>query len=104
MDDDELPPDATPTPEMDRRASSDRRQEDRRKADVPVETDRRAGAERRAGPRRKRQGPNQYELDAAELEFINAINAFKAHSGQPFPTWSEVLGILRRLGYEKSSE
>ncbi len=104
MTEDALPPDDTPTPEMDRRASSDRRQGDRRKVNVPVEKDRRAGAERRTGPRRKRRGPNQYELDADELEFINAINAFKAQSGRPFPTWSEVLGILRRLGYEKSRE
>ena len=104
MTEDVPPQETAPTPEMDRRARSDRRQGDRRKVDVPVEHDRRKGADRRTGPRRKRRGPNQYELDADELEFINAINAFKAHTGRPFPTWSEVLGILRGLGYEKSRE
>ncbi len=101
MTEDVPPPEPASPPEMDRRARSDRRQGDRRKADVPVEHDRRKGGDRRTGPRRKRRGPNQYELDADELEFINAINVFKANSGRPFPTWSEVLGILRGLGYDK---
>ncbi|MDF1701543.1 MAG: hypothetical protein P1V36_10350 [Planctomycetota bacterium] len=57
-------------------------------------------ADRRQGPRRKRS-MNQYDLEADTLEFINAINRFKDRSGRPFPTWSEVLGILRELGYEK---
>lgn len=86
--------------EMDRRSASDRRTGERRTEDVPVEVDRRSGAERRKGPRRKRS-INQYDLEADTLEFINAINAFKAQMGRPFPTWSEVLGILRSLGYEK---
>ena len=86
-------------PAADRRSTSDRRGEDRRTRDVPVAVDRRK-ADRRQGPRRKRS-MNQYDLEADTLEFINAINRFKDRSGRPFPTWSEVLGILRELGYEK---
>lgn len=88
--------------EMDRRARADRRQGDRRKQQVPVPLDRRRGSERRSGrDRRARQGPNTYDLEADELEFVNAVQRFKERSGRPFPTWSEVLGILRDLGYEK---
>ena len=88
--------------EMDRRTRTERRTGDRRTKDAPVAEDRRSGKDRRQGPRRKRS-MNQYDLEADTLEFINAINAFKARVGRPFPTWSEVLTILRELGYEKQS-
>jgi hypothetical protein len=88
------------TPEIDRRSTDDRRQAERRRQELPVERERRAGQERRKGPRRKRS-MNQYDMSADALEFINAINRFKDSSGRSFPTWSEVLEILRGLGYEK---
>ncbi|MDA1193850.1 MAG: hypothetical protein O2894_01560 [Planctomycetota bacterium] len=87
-------------PAADRRAGADRRGPDRRVRDVPVKVDRRKGDERRKGPRRKRS-MNQYDLEADVLEFIGAIGRFKERSGRPFPTWSEVLAILKGLGYEK---
>ena len=40
-------------------------------------------------------------VDAEELEFIQAIEDFKRKNNQPFPSWSEVLDILRNLGYSK---
>jgi hypothetical protein len=36
-----------------------------------------------------------------ELEFMNALAEFKRASGRTFPTCSEILGVLRQLGYEK---
>ena len=36
-----------------------------------------------------------------ELEFIQAIEAFKSETGQLFPSWSEVLQVLKSLGYTK---
>ena len=91
--------------EADLRTKSDRRKpSERRQRDEPVEVDRRSGIDRRKVQRRKRRGPNQYELDGDELEFISAINEFKAQTGRPFPTWSEVLKIVRALGYAKSGE
>jgi hypothetical protein len=92
----------------DRRARSDRRGgPDRRKQDVPVTIDRRTGQDRRTLPERRTTDPGKtaggYDLDAETLEFIHAINRFKAENGRPFPTWSEVLSILRTLGYEKRS-
>lgn len=87
--------------EMDRRGG-DRRRVERRVRVVPVTVDRRKGRDRRTGlDRRSRQGPGAYDLAAEELEFINAINAFKRKSGRSFPTWSEVLQIVRELGYRR---
>ena len=36
-----------------------------------------------------------------EIEFMNALAVFKQTSGRLFPTCSEILGVLRSLGYEK---
>jgi len=33
-----------------------------------------------------------------------AMNEYKHQSGRMFPTWSEVLEVLRSLGYEKVAE
>ena len=38
---------------------------------------------------------------ADEVEFMNALAEFKRTSGRTFPTCSEILSILRGLGYEK---
>jgi hypothetical protein len=37
------------------------------------------------------------------MEFMMAMTAYKQRSGRMFPTWSEVLEVLRNLGYEKQS-
>lgn len=39
-----------------------------------------------------------------ELEFMQAMHTYKQRSGRMFPTWSEVLEVLRSLGYEKAEE
>ena len=38
---------------------------------------------------------------ADEVEFMNAMATFKRTNEQTFPTCSEILEILRNLGYEK---
>lgn len=35
------------------------------------------------------------------LEFINAIEMFKRKIGRPFPSWSNILDIVKSLGYRK---
>ena len=35
------------------------------------------------------------------MEFMQAMQDYKASSGGMFPTWSEVLEVLQGLGYEK---
>ena len=41
-----------------------------------------------------------YSID--EVEFMNALEEFKRASGRLFPTCSEILGVLRSLGYERT--
>ena len=38
--------------------------------------------------------------DADEVEFLKAMELFKR--SRPFPTWSEVLRVLKGLGYRKT--
>lgn len=41
------------------------------------------------------------ELDAEQLEFLQAIEHFKKKYKRRFPTWSEVLVVLKQLGYRR---
>jgi hypothetical protein len=81
----------------------DRRNEgDRRKMQIPVAIDRRKG-ERRLGERRRQVDPTTCERDYTEEEiaFMKAMEDYKAAFARPFPTWSEVLEVLKSLGYRK---
>lgn len=49
----------------------------------------------------ERSAPAMAEIDAEALEFIEAIDRFKRQHGRPFPSWSEVLMVLRELGYRR---
>jgi hypothetical protein len=83
---------------QDRRTGVDRRQKS-----VPVAVERRA-CERRAKVCRRRQiDPTTCERDYSldEIEFMNAIELYKRASGRMFPTCSEVLEVIQKLGYEK---
>jgi len=46
--------------------------------------------------------PRPDEMDADVLEFITAIDEYKRERQRPFPSWSEILGILKELGYDRS--
>ena len=48
-----------------------------------------------------RSSPALAEVDADVLEFIAAIDRFKKENGRPFPSWSEILLVLRELGYRR---
>jgi hypothetical protein len=98
----EADPAAGSDAEQDRRLKPERRHGDRRQHEEPVSVDRRAGVDRRQVQRRTPRNINAYELGADELEFIQAIHTHKQRTGRAFPTWSEVLRILRELGYEKT--
>jgi hypothetical protein len=41
------------------------------------------------------------DYNQAETEFMKAMQLYKQASGRMFPTWSEVLEVLKGLGYEK---
>lgn len=63
----------------------------------------RAAKARLVSGRRRFVDPTTCERDytEAEVEFMKAMNEYKHSSGRMFPTWSEVLEVLRALGYEK---
>ena len=108
----------------DRRADTDRRSgkpgnycgaERRKSADRRVLRDRRTGGDRRTTFDRRRdlrrkedQAAFQKRIEVGELtleeiEFVRAIDQYKTKFNRPFPTWSEVLAVVKELGYTKDS-
>lgn len=89
----------------DRRASVvDRRSGlDRRKTDKPH-----PGLERRRGPGRRRsdtrRSAEEGEMTEEQFEFVRAVDEYKRVNGRPFPTWTEVLDVIKALGYRKVAE
>jgi len=63
----------------------------------------RAANARQKSGRRRFVDPttSEREYTEAEMEFMLAMSKYKQSSGRMFPTWSEVLEVLRSLGYEK---
>jgi hypothetical protein len=88
---------------------TDRRGGERRKRNIPVAVDRRKGKDRRqqqVGERRRQVDPTTCERDYndEEIAFMKAMDQYKRDNRRPFPTWSEVLEVLRALGYRKVAE
>jgi hypothetical protein len=86
---------------------ADRRGPDRRKRSIPVAVERRSGKDRRQqGERRRQIDPTTCERDYSdeEIAFMKAMDQYKRDNRRPFPTWSEVLEVLRALGYRKVAE
>ena len=80
---------------------------DRRKRALPVPQERRTGKERRnQGERRRQIDPTTCERDYSdeEIDFMKSMDQYKRDNRRPFPTWSEVLEVLRALGYRKVAE
>ena len=84
----------------------DRRRGDRRKGDGDAAAA--AAAIATKAPQRKKQrrrhiDPTTCERDYSgdEIEFMRAMDDYKRDSGRMFPTCSEVLEVLRSLGYFK---
>jgi hypothetical protein len=87
--------------ELERRAKSERRGNERRKQSTPVAVERRQ-VERRVKVQRRRQiDPTTCERDYNddEIQFMQALDAYKRASGRMFPTCSEILEVIRALGY-----
>ena len=66
----------------------------------------RRSADRRKTERRRQIDPTTCERDyqPEEVEFMRAMDDYKRRSGRQFPTWSEVLEVIRDLGYRKVAE
>ena len=88
------------------RRGNERRGNERRKRQIPVAIERRSGKDRRHGERRRQIDPTTCERDYSEEEiaFMKAMDQYKRDNRRPFPTWSEVLEVLRALGYRKVAE
>ena len=90
----------------------DRRRKKRRYADRPSQKTspkpaaKKAEDDQRKVERRRQIDPTTCERDYAEdeVEFMTAMDDYKRRSGRMFPTWSEVLEVLRDLGYRKVAE
>src|SRR5690242_8292414 len=97
---------------VDRRSGIDRRQltaeasgytgpERRSGIERRIET----GLERRRGPGRRRsddrRAAEEGEMTAEQFEFCMAIAAYKKVNKRMYPTWTEVLEVVRQLGYRK---
>jgi ribosome maturation protein Sdo1 len=77
-----------------------------RRRDQQTAAARPANLERRTKVQRRRQiDPTTCERDYSdqEVEFMNAMDDYKRKSGRMFPTCSEVLEVIRSLGYIKFS-
>ena len=88
----------------------DRRRGPRREAEQGTKVPESAGPpvrlERRQKVNRRRQiDPTTCERDYTddEIQFMNALDEYKRTSGRMFPTCSEVLEVVRSLGYVRQS-
>ena len=52
-------------------------------------------------PKPARRAAPRVECDSEALAFIEALERFKKEHQRPFPSWSEVLFVLKSLGYRK---
>ena len=82
---------------VDRRAGVDRR---RLHTCDPTNLERRRGPGRRLSDFVK--AAEEGEMTGEQFLFLMAIDTFKRVNGKTFPSWSDVLEIVRKLGYRKT--
>lgn len=72
----------------------------RRKNSEPVAND------RRKNHRRRQIDPTtcEREYSDAEIEFMHALDEYKRLSGRMFPTCSEILEVLLKMGYRQVAD
>ena len=98
--------------EVDRRTGLERRQttpEDAgytgRERRSGIERRDTTGLERRRGPGRRRsddrKAAEEGEMTGEQFEFVMAIETYKKVNKRMYPTWTEILEIVRQLGYKK---
>jgi hypothetical protein len=70
--------------------------------------ERRSNLERRRGPgiRRseERKAAEEGQMNDEQFEFLMAIDNYKRKNNKPFPSWTEVLEVVKALGYRKVAE
>lgn len=87
---------------VDRRALQAEQAGDAESSDKSVATN----LERRRGPGRRRtdfmRSAEEGEMSQEQFLFLMAIDAFKRVNNKTFPTWTDVLEVIRKLGYRKT--
>ena len=90
---------------MDEKSFTERRSGQDRRASV---VDRRLGLDRCRGPGKRRtddrRNAEEGEMSDEQMEFLQAIDQYKRKNARPFPTWTEVLEVIKALGYRKVAE
>jgi hypothetical protein len=90
---------------MGKERSQERRNSDDRRGSV---VDRRLGLDRRRGPGRRladdRKSAEEGQMSDEQFDFLMAIDEYKRKNTRPFPTWTEVLDVIKALGYRKVAE
>ncbi|HOK95042.1 MAG TPA: hypothetical protein PK052_10870 [Anaerohalosphaeraceae bacterium] len=70
--------------------------------------DRRSGFDRRRGPGHRRtperRAAEEGQMTPEQFEFLMAIDQYKRANQRPFPTWTEVLEVIKAIGYRKVAE
>jgi len=65
-----------------------------------------SGLERRRGPGRRLtdfvKAAEEGEMNAEQFLFLKAIDTFKAANNKSYPNWTDVLEVVRLLGYRKT--
>ena len=83
---------------VDRRAGLDRRDQGEEFAGTNLE--------RRRGPGRRRsdflKAADEGEMTNEQFLFVMAIDVFKRVNRKTFPSWTDVLEVVRKLGYRKT--
>ena len=70
--------------------------------------ERRLGLDRRRGPGRRispeRKAAEEGQMTDEQFEFLMAIDRYKRENQRPFPSWTEVLEVIKAMGYRKVAE
>jgi hypothetical protein len=86
-----------------KKKTGDKPQERRRSV-----VDRRCGFDRRRGPgvrlSEERKAAELGQMSDEQFQFLMAIDEYKKKNDRPFPTWTEVLEVIKALGYRKVAE
>lgn len=83
----------------------DRRRQERRLDEKGTDA-KPAEAKRVRKPRRRQIDPTTCERDYSddEIAFMHAIDEYKRRSGRMFPTCSEILEVIRDMGYVRVTD
>jgi len=70
--------------------------------------ERRLGLDRRRGPGKRipqeRKAAEEGQMTDEQFEFLMVIDQYKKVNRRPFPSWTEVLEVIKAMGYRKVEE